>query len=104
MMPAAASAQESNPEARGTGATSSSQIVAIGQSLTKIDVATPLPVIVLTGYELAHRRRGTLGETLDGLASTARSPLQTQSIGSATEKRLHPLAPVSLICGAASPV
>jgi len=67
LMPSAGWAQESEPETRGTGATSPARIVVTSPSLTKIDVATPLPVIVLTGDELAHRRRGTLGETLDGL-------------------------------------
>src|SRR5687768_3626200 len=45
----------------------SEQIVVTSQSLGTPDEATPLPVIVLTGDDLAHRRRGTLGETLDGL-------------------------------------
>ena len=42
-------------------------IVVTGQSLSGSDGATPLPVTVLSGEALVHRRRGTLGETLDGL-------------------------------------
>lgn len=48
-------------------AAGSDRIVVTGQSLAKKDEATPLPVVVLQGDELAHRRRGTLGETLNGL-------------------------------------
>lgn len=46
---------------------SSETIVITGQSLSSSDKATPLPVTVLSGDALVHRRRGTLGETLEGL-------------------------------------
>ncbi|AKM07906.1 TonB-dependent receptor domain-containing protein [Pelagerythrobacter marensis] len=44
-----------------------SDIVVTGRSLGSDQATQPLPVQVLSGDELAHRRRGTLGETLDGL-------------------------------------
>ena len=42
-------------------------IVVTGQSLGFPDETTPLPMTALSGTDLVHRRRGTLGETLDGL-------------------------------------
>lgn len=44
----------------------SSDIVVTGRSLSA-DETSPLPVQVLSGDELAHRRQGGLGETLAGL-------------------------------------
>ena len=75
LLPAAATAQDAtretpNPDisqSEKRKLTSNDTLVVIGQSLSTPDDVTPLPVAVLTGDELAHRRRGTLGETLDGL-------------------------------------
>jgi iron complex outermembrane receptor protein len=47
--------------------TARADIVVTGRSLGSDQATQPLPVQVLSGDELAHRRRGTLGETLDGL-------------------------------------
>ena len=58
-------AESEQAEARGLPERAT--IVVTGQSLRSADVEPPVPVTVLTGDELAHRRRGTLGETLDGL-------------------------------------
>ena len=43
------------------------EIVVTGRSLAPKERAAPLPVQVLAGDELAHRRQGGLGETLAGL-------------------------------------
>lgn len=45
----------------------SGDIVVTGRSLGAAEIAAPLPVQILTGDELAHRRQGGLGETLAGL-------------------------------------
>ncbi|WP_226998472.1 TonB-dependent receptor domain-containing protein [Tardibacter chloracetimidivorans] len=42
-------------------------IVVTGRSLSTPDLMPPLPVQVLSGDDLAHRRQGGLGETLAGL-------------------------------------
>lgn len=42
-------------------------IVVTGRSLATDEIASSLPVMVLAGDELAHRRQGGLGETLAGL-------------------------------------
>ncbi len=55
--------QEADSERRGRSA--SNDIVVTGRSLDVADA--PLPVQVLEGKELAHRRQGGLGETLAGL-------------------------------------
>lgn len=74
LLPAAAFAQDTSTapeeqEAAGAARQSSSRntILVTGQSLSSPDEVPPLPVIVLSGEDLVHRRRGTLGETLDGL-------------------------------------
>ena len=67
LMPATALSQETGPEQGPQTAADRAQIVVTAQSLAKTAEVTPLPVIVISGDELAHRRRGTLGETLDGL-------------------------------------
>jgi iron complex outermembrane receptor protein len=54
-------AEESEPTERGR------EIVVTGRSLGEPDAEPSLPVQVLSGEELVHRRRGTLGETLAGL-------------------------------------
>ena len=66
-MPAAAWAQDSEPEKKARETRDGDTIVVTGQSLAVPEGIAPLPVTVLTGDALAHRRRGTLGETLDGL-------------------------------------
>ncbi len=60
---AAIETEESKAERRGR--LSSNDIVVTGRSLDT--ERTPLPVYVLAGDELAHRRQGGLGETLAGL-------------------------------------
>lgn len=52
-------------EERRTGR--SSDIVVTGRSLSADNIISPLPVQVLAGEELVHRRLGGLGETLAGL-------------------------------------
>jgi len=42
-------------------------IIVTGRSLATEEVASPLPVQILAGDELAHRRQGGLGETLVGM-------------------------------------
>lgn len=67
LMPTAAWTQELGTEQEAGEAPDPETIVVTGQSLSTPDKVTPLPVLVLTGEDLAHRRRGTLGETLEGL-------------------------------------
>lgn len=73
-LPAAVVAQESDtpshdPEGSqgASGPTFRDTIIVTGQSLGSAEETTPLPVMVLSGEDLVHRRRGTLGETLEGL-------------------------------------
>jgi iron complex outermembrane receptor protein len=56
--------EEARRDERGSSG-SSSDVVVTGRSLEVVE--TPLPVQVLAGDELAHRRQGGLGETLAGL-------------------------------------
>nr|WP_184087966.1 TonB-dependent receptor [Sphingomonas xinjiangensis] len=56
--------EEATREVRRSGG-SSSDVTVTGRSLDAVE--TPLPVQVLAGDELAHRRQGGLGETLAGL-------------------------------------
>lgn len=58
-------AQESREEDQR--AKQGGDIVVTGHSLSSGQIAQPLPVQVLAGDELAHRRQGGLGETLAGL-------------------------------------
>lgn len=44
-----------------------SDIIVTGRSLATEEVTSPLPVQILAGDELAHRRQGGLGETLAGM-------------------------------------
>lgn len=60
---AASEREEVERDERGRARTS--DIIVTGRSLDK--ESTALPVQVLTGEELAHRRQGSLGETLAGL-------------------------------------
>jgi iron complex outermembrane receptor protein len=69
---AAIETEETKAERRGR--LSSSDIVVIGRSLDT--EKTPLPVYVLAGDELAHRRQGGLGETLAGLPGIGLIKLQ----------------------------
>jgi len=64
-LPMPAWSQETEREERTRGGRSS-DIVVTGRSLDT-EEAAPLPVQVLSGDELAHRRQGGLGETLAGL-------------------------------------
>ena len=66
-MPAVAWAQEPVPEQETHQAPKAERIIVTGQSLSAPEKVTPLPVAVLSGEDLAHRRRGTLGETLEGM-------------------------------------
>jgi len=43
------------------------EITVIGTSLQRPDTDAALPIQILAGDELARRRQGTLGETLEGL-------------------------------------
>ena len=68
MLPAVALGQQApahDGEAQRTAKTE--EIVVTGRSLATAEVTPPLPVEVLSGDELAHRRQGGLGETLAGL-------------------------------------
>jgi len=68
MLPAAAMAQDMAADDEQAGRTRRSEdIVVTGRSLSQPDVPTATPVYVLSGDELAHRRQGGLGETLEGL-------------------------------------
>jgi iron complex outermembrane receptor protein len=62
---AAADEQEEAAREERRAGSSSSDVVVTGRSLQTVE--TPLPVQVLAGDELAHRRQGGLGETLAGL-------------------------------------
>lgn len=60
-----AMAQDSDPQNEHRSNRTTNDIVVFGGSLGNEKV--PLPVQVLSGDELAHRRQGSLGETLAGL-------------------------------------
>ena len=71
---AAAAEEEQTQEAGSDGERRSDRssndrgsIVVTGQSLETPVMESPLPVILLADDALVHRRRGTLGETLEGL-------------------------------------
>ncbi|MAW91308.1 MAG: hypothetical protein CL575_09785 [Altererythrobacter sp.] len=66
-LPAHASAQASEASEEEKKQTDGKTIIVTGQSLGGQEMASPLAVTVLSGDDLAHRRRGTLGETLEGL-------------------------------------
>lgn len=63
LFPAAALAQGGEVEQTGKA----EEIIVTGRSLSTVEGTSPLPVEVLSGDELAHRRQGGLGETLAGL-------------------------------------
>lgn len=65
--PAALFAQEVATQTGGESEQPSRQIVVTGESLSGPDADSALPVQVLSGDELAHRRQGGLGETLAGM-------------------------------------
>ena len=73
IVPVTAFAQDGEPDQRDEERSETpsradrSTIVVTGRSLSGSDEVTALPVTVLTGEDLVHRRRGTLGETLEGL-------------------------------------
>ncbi|WP_374549465.1 TonB-dependent receptor [Sphingobium yanoikuyae] len=61
-------AQETAPESENERRSRRpGDIVVTGRSLATDEVVSPLPVQVLAGEELVHRRQGGLGETLAGL-------------------------------------
>src|SRR5690606_17578500 len=65
--PAAALAQDAADEEKPRERAGRGDIVVTGASLEREETSEPLPVQVLAGDELAHRRQGDLGETLAGL-------------------------------------
>lgn len=65
--PAAAWAQDAADEEKPRERATRGDIVVTGASLEREETSEPLPVQVLAGDELAHRRQGGLGETLAGL-------------------------------------
>lgn len=68
LFPAAALAQEAPAEeAESESSRRAGEIVVTARSLSTPANPSPLPVQVLSGDELAHRRQGGLGETLAGL-------------------------------------
>lgn len=67
MFPVAASAEDTAGDEESDPSASDREIVVTGRTLSLPEVAPPLPVQVLSGDELAHRRQGGIGETLAGL-------------------------------------
>jgi len=68
LFPAAALAQEAPPENEEIERTRrGDEIIVTARSLSTPTAPSPLPVQILSGDELAHRRQGGLGETLAGL-------------------------------------
>ncbi|WP_022698424.1 TonB-dependent receptor plug domain-containing protein [Euryhalocaulis caribicus] len=73
LLPATAQAQETSLQNKGkqnienTEESNADTIIVTGHSLSSSGDAAVLPVAVLADEELVHRRRGTLGETLEGL-------------------------------------
>ncbi|MXO98995.1 TonB-dependent receptor [Altererythrobacter xixiisoli] len=70
-IPAIAHAQQAEGEAprpaRPRGEIPDREIIVTARSLASDNTNSPLPVQILAGDELAHRRQGGLGETLAGL-------------------------------------
>lgn len=68
MLPAVASAQQVSAEGGEFDRTAGNDVIVVtGRSLSTPDLMPPLPVQLLSGDDLAHRRQGGLGETLAGL-------------------------------------
>ena len=63
---AVAAEERDGSDERGLGA-DGQPIVVTGHALADPEKIATLPVVVLSGDELVHRRGGTIGETLDGL-------------------------------------
>src|SRR3546814_11204016 len=75
MLPAIASAQQVSAKGGKFDRTAGNDVIVVtGRSLSTPDLMPPLPVQVLSGDDLAHRRQGGLGETLAGLPGV---PLDT---------------------------
>ena len=88
---AAAAEEEQTQEAGSDGERRSDRssndrgsIVVTGQSLETPVMESPLPVILLADDALVHRRRGTLGETLEGLPG-----VHMDNFGGAREEDKH---------------
>lgn len=68
LFPVAAVAETAPDEGQDRGAaTVIDDVIVTGRSLLQNERESPLPVQLLTGEDLAHRRQGGLGETLAGL-------------------------------------
>src|SRR3546814_8818372 len=68
MLPAIASAQQVSAKGGKFDRTAGNDVIVVtGRSLSTPDLMPPLPVQVLSGDDLAHRRQGGLGATLAGL-------------------------------------
>lgn len=68
LLPATAFAEQAAFQGpRQDAVTQVDEIVVTGRSLGELGRASPVPVQLLAGEELAHRRQGGLGETLAGL-------------------------------------
>lgn len=63
----AQAAPQMGSESEDSDRRQSEEIVVTGYTLSTEEKVDPLPVTILSGEALVHRRRSTLGETLDGM-------------------------------------